>query len=232
MITAGLEVILRSYAHLCPQFKAGVSWHPSHSPISGLVGEEEKTLLAPVTCPQLFMPGQVILSSFWSILPILSSHWSILSILSSYWSIVWILSSHWSISLWSILSIFSSHWSTLSSHTLNTLLSLVRGTTPTPGPGGWPSSCWETRWPSESLGRCSTAGLSGEVRARQRDQNIHQFSFVTDMSDPVVSRDVKLAINETLEFLKVNLWLARTLHLKVSLNYIRTSFTSTNVKLR
>ena len=41
----------------CPQFKVGVSWHPSHSPISGLVGEEERSLLAPVTCPQLFMPA-------------------------------------------------------------------------------------------------------------------------------------------------------------------------------
>ena len=40
------------------QFKIGVSWHPSHSPISGLVGEEERALLAPVKCPQLFMPGQ------------------------------------------------------------------------------------------------------------------------------------------------------------------------------
>ena len=35
----------------------GVSWHPSHSPISGLVGEEERAVLAPVTCPQLFMPA-------------------------------------------------------------------------------------------------------------------------------------------------------------------------------
>ena len=39
------------------QFKVGVSWHPSHPPISGLVGEEERALLAPVTCPQLFMPA-------------------------------------------------------------------------------------------------------------------------------------------------------------------------------
>ena len=51
-------MVLRECAY--PEFKAGVSWHPSHSPISGLLGEEERELLAPVTCPQLFMPAQVM----------------------------------------------------------------------------------------------------------------------------------------------------------------------------
>jgi len=39
------------------QFKAGVSWHPSHSPIMGLLGEDEKQLLTKIGCPQLFMPA-------------------------------------------------------------------------------------------------------------------------------------------------------------------------------
>lgn len=39
------------------EFKAGVSMHPSHSPISGLLGEEEKDLLTPIKCHQLFMPA-------------------------------------------------------------------------------------------------------------------------------------------------------------------------------
>jgi len=38
-------------------FKAGVSMHPSHSPISGLLGEKERDLLSPIRCHQLFMPA-------------------------------------------------------------------------------------------------------------------------------------------------------------------------------
>ena len=49
---------LISFKTSFPQFKVGVSWHPSHSPISVGLGEEERALLAPVSCPQLFMPGQ------------------------------------------------------------------------------------------------------------------------------------------------------------------------------
>jgi len=37
-------------------FKAGVSMHPSHSPIWPMVGDDEEELLKLVTCPQLFMP--------------------------------------------------------------------------------------------------------------------------------------------------------------------------------
>jgi len=39
------------------QFKAGVSWHPSHSPIMGLMGEDEKNIVSSIKCPQLFMPA-------------------------------------------------------------------------------------------------------------------------------------------------------------------------------
>ena len=40
------------------QFRAGVSWHPSHPALAGLLGEEEKDLLAGVKCPQLMMPAE------------------------------------------------------------------------------------------------------------------------------------------------------------------------------
>ena len=40
-----------------PEFKAGVSMHPSHSPIAGMIGEAEADLLAAVKCHQLFMPA-------------------------------------------------------------------------------------------------------------------------------------------------------------------------------
>ena len=39
------------------QFKAGVSWHPSHSQVARLLGEDEEQLLANIQCPQLFMPA-------------------------------------------------------------------------------------------------------------------------------------------------------------------------------
>jgi len=42
----GSYMVLRECAY--PEFKAGVSWHPSHSPIAGLVGDDEKELLSQV----------------------------------------------------------------------------------------------------------------------------------------------------------------------------------------
>ena len=39
------------------QFRAGVSWHPSHPALSSLLAEEEKDLLGAVKCPQLMMPA-------------------------------------------------------------------------------------------------------------------------------------------------------------------------------
>merc|ERR1712136_1459 len=38
-------------------FKAGISMHPSHSPISGFLGEDETDILKAVQCHQLFMPA-------------------------------------------------------------------------------------------------------------------------------------------------------------------------------
>jgi len=51
----GSYMVLRECAY--PEFKAGVSWHPSHSPIAGLVGDDEKEMLSQVKCNQLFMPA-------------------------------------------------------------------------------------------------------------------------------------------------------------------------------
>lgn len=51
----GSYMVVRQGAH--PDFNAGVSMHPSHSPISGLIGEEEKNLLTTIRCNQLFMPA-------------------------------------------------------------------------------------------------------------------------------------------------------------------------------
>lgn len=51
----GSYMVLRESAY--DEMKVGVSMHPSHTPISGLVGEEEKDLLQAVKCPQLFMPA-------------------------------------------------------------------------------------------------------------------------------------------------------------------------------
>jgi len=51
----GSYMVLRECAY--DGFKAGASWHPSHSPISGLLGEDEKQILASVKCAQLFMPA-------------------------------------------------------------------------------------------------------------------------------------------------------------------------------
>ena len=51
----GSYMVVRECAY--DQFKAGVSWHPSHSPIMGLLGEDEKQLITKIGCPQLFMPA-------------------------------------------------------------------------------------------------------------------------------------------------------------------------------
>merc|ERR1712133_180732 len=40
-----------------PDFKAGVSTHPSHTRISALLGVDERSLLEQVRCPQLFQPA-------------------------------------------------------------------------------------------------------------------------------------------------------------------------------
>merc|ERR1712079_882093 len=53
----GSYMVIRESSY--PEFRAGVSWHPSHSPITGLVSEQERELLEQVQCPQLFMPAQV-----------------------------------------------------------------------------------------------------------------------------------------------------------------------------
>ena len=51
----GSYVVLR----LCENvnFKAGVSYHPSHSRICELLEESEEELLKNVKCPQMFMPA-------------------------------------------------------------------------------------------------------------------------------------------------------------------------------
>jgi len=41
-----------------PEFKAGVSMHPSHSPIMGLLGENEEEVLKSIKSPQLMMPAR------------------------------------------------------------------------------------------------------------------------------------------------------------------------------
>jgi len=51
----GSYMVLRESAY--KEFLAGVSWHPSHSPIAGLLGEDEKSILEVVKCPQMFMPA-------------------------------------------------------------------------------------------------------------------------------------------------------------------------------
>jgi len=51
----GSYMVVRQGAY--PEFKAGVSMHPSHSPIAGMIGEAEADLLAAVKCHQLFMPA-------------------------------------------------------------------------------------------------------------------------------------------------------------------------------
>ena len=40
-------------------FKAGVSMHPSHSMLFPMIGEDEKTALEAIKCPQLFMPAGI-----------------------------------------------------------------------------------------------------------------------------------------------------------------------------
>jgi len=38
-------------------FCAGISLHPSHTIIAGMLGEDEEQLLKEVKCPQMFMPA-------------------------------------------------------------------------------------------------------------------------------------------------------------------------------
>lgn len=114
----GSYMVLRECAY--PEFKVGVSWHPSHSPISAGLGEEERALLAQVSCPQLFMPAQ------------------------------------------------GDHANTR--------------------PGGLGQ---------ELLGNKLTITEFNDMQ--------HGWTVRGDMSDPAVARDVKKAIKETLDFLKVNL---------------------------
>ena len=53
----GTYMVLKESSY--PGFRAGVSWPPSHSLISGLDKEGgERALLSGVSCPQLFMPAQ------------------------------------------------------------------------------------------------------------------------------------------------------------------------------
>merc|ERR1712228_497675 len=39
------------------EFKAGVSMHPSHTPLFQMLGEDEKAALEAIKCPQYFMPA-------------------------------------------------------------------------------------------------------------------------------------------------------------------------------
>jgi len=53
----GSYVVLRLAEDVC--FKAGVSFHPSHSPIAGnILQESEEDILKAVKCPQMFMPAE------------------------------------------------------------------------------------------------------------------------------------------------------------------------------
>lgn len=52
----GSYMVVRQSAY--PELKAGVSMHPSHTPIANnILGEVEKELLEAIKCPQLFMPA-------------------------------------------------------------------------------------------------------------------------------------------------------------------------------
>lgn len=51
----GTYMVIRESSYDC--MKVGVSMHPSHTALSGLLGEKEKDLLCCVKCPQLFMPA-------------------------------------------------------------------------------------------------------------------------------------------------------------------------------
>ena len=41
-------------------FFGGVSWHPSHTPISGLLGESAAELVKGIKCPQLVCPAGML----------------------------------------------------------------------------------------------------------------------------------------------------------------------------
>lgn len=53
----GSYVVLR----LCSDthFRAGISLHPSHTPIAAMLLESEEELLKEVKCPQMFMPAGI-----------------------------------------------------------------------------------------------------------------------------------------------------------------------------
>ena len=48
-------MVVRLCENVC--FKGGVSFHPSHSPIAGMLSESEEEILKNVKCPQMFMPA-------------------------------------------------------------------------------------------------------------------------------------------------------------------------------
>ena len=52
----GSYMVMRLCAQVC--FKAGISFHPSHSPIIGMINENEEEILKDVKSPQMFMPAQ------------------------------------------------------------------------------------------------------------------------------------------------------------------------------
>jgi len=51
----GSYVVIRMSAD--PKFCSGVSWHPSHTPMTDTLGEDVKELMKAVQCPQLIMPA-------------------------------------------------------------------------------------------------------------------------------------------------------------------------------
>jgi len=51
----GSYLVLRESAY--PEFKAGISMHPSHPQIFNVIGEVEVDIMKDVQCPQLFMPA-------------------------------------------------------------------------------------------------------------------------------------------------------------------------------
>ncbi len=53
----GSYVVVRLSSYT--DFKAGVSLHPSHSPIIDMLGESEEDILKDIKCPQMFMPGKI-----------------------------------------------------------------------------------------------------------------------------------------------------------------------------
>ena len=52
----GSYMVMRLCSQVC--FQAGISFHPSHSPIIGMINENEEEILKEVKSPQMFMPAQ------------------------------------------------------------------------------------------------------------------------------------------------------------------------------